>query len=64
MKFSTTAFADLAPIPGEFAFCVIDEAAHVRLAGNRNPDFAWQDLPPRTRSQRTAGGLRVRVGAK
>src|SRR5437899_3539104 len=50
MKFSTTAFADLAPIPGEFAFCVIDEAAHVRLAGNRNPDFAWQDLPPRTRS--------------
>ena len=50
MKFSTTAFADMAPIPGEFAFCVIDEAAHVRPAANRNPDFAWQDLPPRTRS--------------
>jgi Raf kinase inhibitor-like YbhB/YbcL family protein len=50
MKFSTTAFADMGPIPGELAFCVIDPAAHVRLAANRNPDFAWQDLPPRTRS--------------
>ena len=50
MKFSSTAFADMAPIPGEFAFCVMDEAAHVRLAANRNPDFAWADLPPRTRS--------------
>ena len=50
MKFSTTAFADLEPIPGEFAFCVIDPAAHVSVAANRNPDFAWDDLPPRTRS--------------
>jgi Raf kinase inhibitor-like YbhB/YbcL family protein len=50
MKFSTTAFADVGPIPGEFAFCVIDPAAHVRVAANRNPDFAWADLPPRTRS--------------
>ena len=50
MKLSTTAFAEMAPIPGEFAFCVIDPATHVRLAANRNPDFAWQDLPPRTRS--------------
>jgi Raf kinase inhibitor-like YbhB/YbcL family protein len=50
MKLSTTAFADMAPIPGEFAFCVIDPATHVRLSANRNPEFAWQDLPPRTRS--------------
>ena len=50
MKLSTTAFAEMEPIPGEFAFCVIDPAAHVRLSANCNPDFAWQDLPPRTRS--------------
>ncbi len=50
MKLTTTAFADMAPIPGEFAFAVIDPAAHVKLSGNRNPDFAWSDLPPGTRS--------------
>jgi Raf kinase inhibitor-like YbhB/YbcL family protein len=50
MKLTTTAFADMAPIPGEFAFCVIDPAAHVRLSTNRNPDFKWDDVPPGTRS--------------
>jgi Raf kinase inhibitor-like YbhB/YbcL family protein len=50
MRLATTAFADLAPIPGEFAFAVIDPAAHVKLAANRNPDFTWDDLPPGTRS--------------
>jgi len=50
MKITTTAFADMAPIPGEFAFAVIDPAAHVKLSANRNPDFAWSDLPPGTRS--------------
>jgi len=50
MKLTTTAFADMAPIPGEFAFAVIDPVAHVKLSGNRNPDFAWQALPAGTRS--------------
>jgi len=50
VKLTTTAFADMAPIPGEFAFAVIDPAAHVKLSANRNPDFAWSDLPPGTRS--------------
>jgi len=50
MKLTTTAFADMAPIPGEFAFAVIDPVAHVKLSGNRNPDFAWQALPVGTRS--------------
>ena len=50
MKFTTFAFADMAPIPGEFAFAVIDPAAHVKLSANRNPDFAWSELPAGTRS--------------
>jgi Raf kinase inhibitor-like YbhB/YbcL family protein len=45
MKLRTTAFADMATIPGECAFAVIDPAKHVRLSTNRNPDFAWQDVP-------------------
>ena len=50
MKLTTTAFADMGAIPGEFAFCVVDPQSHVRLSDNRNPDFAWQDLPQGTRS--------------
>ena len=50
MKLTTTAFADMAPIPGEFAFAVIDSVAHVKLSANRNPDFAWTDVPAGTRS--------------
>ena len=50
MRLTTTAFADMAPIPGEFAFAVIDPATHVKLAANRNPDFAWSDVPSGTRS--------------
>ena len=50
MQLTTTAFADMAPIPGEFAFAVIDPVAHVKLSANRNPDFAWRDVPPGTRS--------------
>ena len=50
MHLTTTAFADMAPIPGEFAFAVIDPVAHVKLSANRNPDFAWRDVPPGTRS--------------
>lgn len=50
MKLTTTAFADGGAIPGEFAFAVIDPATHVRLSANRNPDFAWTDLPAGTQS--------------
>jgi Raf kinase inhibitor-like YbhB/YbcL family protein len=50
MKLTTTAFADMAAIPGEYAFAVIDPNAHVRLSANRNPDFRWQELPDGTRS--------------
>jgi Raf kinase inhibitor-like YbhB/YbcL family protein len=50
MRLTTTAFPDGGPIPEEFTFAVIDPATHVRLSSNRNPDFAWQDVPAGTRS--------------
>lgn len=50
MKLTTTAFPDNGAIPGEFAFAVIDPAAHVRLSANRNPDFSWDTPPVGTRS--------------
>ncbi|MEP7205788.1 MAG: YbhB/YbcL family Raf kinase inhibitor-like protein [Casimicrobiaceae bacterium] len=50
MKLGTTAFDENGVIPGEFALCIPDASAHVRLAGNHNPDFAWRDLPAETRS--------------
>ena len=46
----TTAFAEGQRIPGDFAFCVPDAASHVRQSANINPDFAWSDLPPETKS--------------
>ena len=50
MRLTSTAFADGGPIPGEFAFCVIDPVAHVKLSENMNPDLRWSDLPPGTKS--------------
>jgi Raf kinase inhibitor-like YbhB/YbcL family protein len=50
MELTTTAFADRGIIPTEFAFCKMDPATHAALSTNRNPDFAWRDLPAGTRS--------------
>jgi Raf kinase inhibitor-like YbhB/YbcL family protein len=50
MHLMTTAFADQQRIPGEFAFCVVDSGAHVRMSDNRNPDFAWSGVPLGTQS--------------
>jgi len=50
MKLSTTAFADMGPIPAEFAFGRIDPATHVALSKNLNPDFAWSGAPAAARS--------------
>jgi hypothetical protein len=50
MRIWSDSFQDGKPIPGEFAFCVIDPASHVKLSGNRNPHFAWGDVPAQTRS--------------
>ena len=50
MKLVTTAFAPGAPIPAEYAFGRPDAATHVALSANRNPDLAWSEVPPGTRS--------------
>ena len=50
MKLTSTAFADHAAIPADFAFCAPDAATHVTLSKNLSPDLAWSDLPPGTKS--------------
>ena len=45
MKFWSDSFADGAAIPANYAFCAPDPAARVKLSQNRNPHFAWSDLP-------------------
>ena len=50
MKFWSDSFNDGDFIPGEYAFCVIDPAAHVAMSSNRNPHFAWSELPAGTKS--------------
>lgn len=50
MKITSRSFADGAVIPGEFAFCLPHDKNHVCLGGNHNPQLAWADLPPETRS--------------
>ncbi len=50
MKLWSNSFADGAPIPGEFAFCVMHPTQRVALSANRNPHLAWSDLPAGARS--------------
>lgn len=50
MKFWSDSFKDGGVIPGRYAFCEIDPVSHVRLSANRNPHFAWRDVPTGTRS--------------
>lgn len=50
MQLYSQSFSEGAPIPGEFAFAVIDPASRVRLSANRNPHLAWRDAPAATRS--------------
>ncbi|MDR0458764.1 MAG: YbhB/YbcL family Raf kinase inhibitor-like protein [Burkholderiaceae bacterium] len=50
MKLWSRSFADMTPIPGEYAFAVPDAVRHVILSGNRNPHLAWDDAPAATRS--------------
>jgi Raf kinase inhibitor-like YbhB/YbcL family protein len=50
MQLKSNSFAPGAPIPGEFAFAVIDPKTHVTLSKNRNPHLAWSDVPQGTKS--------------
>ncbi len=50
MQLTSKSFSDGAPIPGEFAFAVIDPVNHIALSKNRNPQLAWSDVPEGTKS--------------
>jgi Raf kinase inhibitor-like YbhB/YbcL family protein len=50
MKLTSDSFADGKPIPADYAFCVIDPKSHVTLSANRNPHFAWSEVPAGARS--------------
>jgi len=50
MQLTSTAFADGDALAAEFAFCAVEPGAHVKLAANRNPDFAWSGVPSATQS--------------
>lgn len=50
MKLSSTSFKDGERIPDPFAFCNPAAQGHVSLAPNRNPQFAWSDIPAGAKS--------------
>lgn len=50
MKLWSESFSDGQSIPSQFAFGAIDPVAHVCLSDNRNPHFAWADVPSATQS--------------
>ncbi len=50
MKLTSKSFNDGAPIPGEFAFAVIDPKNHIAISTNRNPHLAWSEVPVGTKS--------------
>lgn len=50
MKLLSRAFPNGGVIPAKYAFCAPDAATHATLSQNLNPDFAWSDAPPNTRS--------------
>ena len=45
MKLTIPSFADNAPIPGEFAFCIPADEGHVTFAPNRSPHLRWSGVP-------------------
>ncbi|CDM25955.1 Phospholipid-binding protein [Castellaniella defragrans 65Phen] len=50
MKLHSESFPDQGVIPERNAFARIDPQTHVTLAGNRNPQLSWTDVPEGTRS--------------
>jgi hypothetical protein len=50
MRLRSRSFNDGDPIPGEFAFAVVDPVNHFALSTNRNPHLEWSDVPEGTKS--------------
>lgn len=50
MQLKSSSFVDGQKIPGDFAFCVPDQAHHVSLGKNINPQLSWNEVPAGTQS--------------
>jgi phosphatidylethanolamine-binding protein (PEBP) family uncharacterized protein len=50
MRLTSRSFKDGKPIPGEFAFAIIDPQNHIALSSNHSPHLMWSDVPSGTRS--------------
>jgi Raf kinase inhibitor-like YbhB/YbcL family protein len=50
MKLSSDSFRDGGRIPARCAFAELDAGLGMRLAGNRNPQLSWRDVPAGTES--------------
>jgi Raf kinase inhibitor-like YbhB/YbcL family protein len=50
MKLRSDSFKEGQPIPGEFAFAIVDPNHHIALSSNRNPHLEWTDVPKGTKS--------------
>ncbi|MDM5178991.1 YbhB/YbcL family Raf kinase inhibitor-like protein [Massilia sp. DJPM01] len=50
MRLWSDSFTDGGLIPARCAFAMIDPDQHARLSANRNPHFAWDDVPSGTQS--------------
>lgn len=50
MKLESCSFSDGGWIPQVYAFGKPDPKTHITLSDNKNPHFAWKDVPPNTRS--------------
>ena len=47
---SSSAYADGAPIPADYAFCVPSEETVVTMGSNKNPGISWENAPEATKS--------------
>ncbi len=50
MKFWSDSIQDGKAIPAQYAFCKYDAKDHLAMSDNKNPHFAWSDLPTGTKS--------------
>ena len=50
LKVSLPAIAHGKPIPGEYAFCVVDGAGKGKFGPNHSPEIKWEGAPKGTKS--------------
>ncbi len=50
MKFWSHSIQEGKAIPPQYAFCQYDPINHLKMSDNKNPHFAWSDLPAKAKS--------------